>query len=108
MIKAMSPDELWAVKLDIPDFVIQAVNDLLVEMKKSEPTKRVFIIKQDTLVNRILNEHPNLQRSEVFDKGWLNFEHLYRAEGWQVEYNKNFREEQGAEFWFRAVGATRG
>jgi len=27
-------------------------------------------------------------RDEVFDKGWLNIEPMYRAAGWKVVYDK--------------------
>lgn len=83
-VEAISVEELIAKKkMSIPDFVIEAVNKLLV---KEFDGKRAVILQED-----ILNEirvHMSMERSMVFENHWLDFEDLYRDKGWKVEYDK--------------------
>jgi len=45
-----------------------------------------------------------LNRAEIFDKGWLNVEEVYRAAGWAVEYDKpGFNESYSATFTFKCL-----
>ncbi len=97
MSKAIGPEDLVAFKVaTIPDFVFDVVNELLAE-KWSGSTA---IIKQKDIVFRICRETGEIP-SSVFDKGWLNFEDIYRAKGWRVEYDKpGYNESYDAFFKF--------
>ena len=85
MVKPISPNE---VKHVIPDLIIEAVNKLIQEKWDG---KRA-VIKQCEILDRIVNtnqDSPNyLTRGEIFEKHFLDFENLYRAEGWNVDYDK--------------------
>lgn len=86
-MKPISPDEIIP---SIPEFVIEAVNILLKEKYKHATGKAVLI--QDEVVEAILsaaekNGH-DLPRQVLFSTGWLDFEHLYEQNGWEVVYDK--------------------
>lgn len=68
------------VKKSIPDFVIEAVNELINEKYVENCS---FDIRQGLIKDRIKSK-----TSEDFDWAWMDFEPLYRAEGWRVEYDK--------------------
>jgi hypothetical protein len=40
-----------------------------------------------------------VSRDEVFKRGWLNVEEAYRAEGWDVTYDKPGYNESGTAFF---------
>lgn len=95
--KAIGPKELVAFKAtQIPDFVFDVVNELLAEKWNGSTA----IIKQKDIVSRICRETGEVP-SSVFDKGWLNFEDIYRAKGWRVGYDKpSYNESYDAFFKF--------
>ena len=42
-----------------------------------------------------------LNRNEIFNKGWLNIEEVYRSAGWKVNYDKPaYNESYDAYFTF--------
>jgi hypothetical protein len=67
------------VKKTIPEFVIEAVNELISEKYVEHGS---FDILQSLIEDRIKSK-----TSEDFDMAWLDFEPLYRAEGWRVGYD---------------------
>lgn len=84
MVEPISPND---VKKVIPDFVIEAVNQLI----KEKWDGKMAIILQDDIMDIISSDDPEddkPSRQKVFDKGWLDFENLYREKGWNVEYDK--------------------
>lgn len=93
-VKPLSPDELYreAIK-HIPDGVVEAVNELLVTASYGPQ----IIIGQDALVNKL--EERGFVRNEIFSKGYLNFEDLYREAGWDVFYDRPGFNEFYAPFW---------
>ena len=66
----------------IPDLVITTVNRLLAARGSS----RRSVLKQKDILAEL--ESQGLNRREIFDQGWLNFEPLYEKAGWEVEYDK--------------------
>jgi hypothetical protein len=70
----------------IPDVVIQAVNALLKD--KYTGGLGSFTIKQDEIISKIRGLDGSLTRNEIFEKKMLNFEPLYRKNGWSVKYDK--------------------
>lgn len=80
------------VKKVIPEFVIEAVNELINE----KYTDGRFIIRQGEIKERIRSK-----TSQDFNYAWLDFESIYRAEGWKVEYDKpGYNENYEAFFAF--------
>ncbi len=91
-----------AKQLDIPDFVIAAVNECIVDKIRSHwqsfsDTNR-FHLLQDDIISAIttharrceqfqdLSDHE--LRNRCFDAHWLDFEPLYELHGWKVTYIK--------------------
>jgi hypothetical protein len=99
-MKPISPDE---ISPSIPDFVIEAVNDLLKE--KYRRGSEEVVLTQDEVVTAILSAAVSgctlLSRDTIFKKGWLNFEPLYQKNGWEVSYDKpGFNETYKATYTF--------
>lgn len=85
MVEPISPSD---VKKFIPDFIIETVNKLIVEKWDGDKA----IILQDDIMDIVSSNDPDINkpsRREVFDKGWLDFESLYREKGWDVEYDEH-------------------
>ena len=85
MVEPISPSD---VKKFIPDFIIETVNKLIVEKWDGDKA----IILQDDIMDIVSSNDPDIDkpsRREVFDKGWLHFEPLYREKGWDVEYDEH-------------------
>lgn len=107
MIKPISPEQAAEKKLaSIPEFVIDAVNELLIE-GASTGSYRV-ILNQSEVVTRIItkaNEEAadslitKIERAEVFDRGWLDFEPLFRRAGWKVDYDRPGYNESYEAHW---------
>lgn len=95
-VKPLSPFEASAKRV-FPDEVIEAFNELISENLLSSSAT----VRQDAAVTRIMAKMPNVTRAQVFDRGWLNVEDVYRAEGWEVEYDKpGYNESYAAHFTF--------
>ena len=98
MVEPISPND---VKKVIPDFVIEAVNQLI----KEKWDGKKAIILQDDIMNIISSNDPDddkPSRNEIFNKGWLDFEDLYREKGWYVMYDKPaYNEFYKAKFIFK-------
>ena len=93
----INPEEIGAAKrAQFPSAVFDAFN-AEIAAKFSGGSARVL---QKDVVARL--EAAGMDRREVFDKGYLNVEEAYRAEGWKVEYDKpGFNEFYDAFFIFR-------
>jgi hypothetical protein len=109
MLKPITPQEIAKV---VPDCVIRAVNQLLGENLSGNKV----VLKQDDIIRRILcdndtasmNEEDALKwslnkdrRNIIFNRGWLDFESIYRDVGWKVVYDKpGYNESYAATFEF--------
>lgn len=101
VIEPISPNDIPDAKAQaFPAFVIEAVN-ALVAAKFTAGSAR---FTQDDIINKILEGAPRdatINRHDVFDKGWLNFEEIYRAKGWKVNYDRPaYYEDYDANFTF--------
>lgn len=102
MVEPIKPSE---VTLIIPDFIIEAVNNLI----KEKWTGEEAVIYQDDILNIIAiekrtdeTESSKPTRREVFDHHWLDIEPIYRKVGWNVEYDKPaYCENYRAHFIFK-------
>ncbi len=93
MTRPITPQEAGLSAATIPEFVIRAFNFEIERVFNGKTAK----VDQETIMQTILNlgiEHScQVSRSNVFARNWLDVEPLYRAAGWQVEYNMpNVRE----------------
>lgn len=98
MVKPISPDEIpKAKKKYFPDEVIDTWNEIIATNFSSGSAT----VQQDDIV-RALSSRLDITRNEVFNKGYLEVEDIYRAEGWKVHYDKpGYNESYGAFFEFK-------
>ena len=71
-------------KSSIPDEVIEAFNELIVENWKKDSAT----IKQKDAVARIIEKLPEFKdkSTELFELGYLDVEKIFRNAGWVVKY----------------------
>ena len=82
-VKPISPDELVAQKKkEFPSIVIKVVNRLL---KEKWDGKEARIMQDDIIKYIVQNSH--YTKNEIFDKHLLDFEDVYRDQGWSVMYD---------------------
>jgi len=97
-MKPFSPDDVKVerVKTFSPD-VVDAINKLLV--RKSTGSSSISFT-QDEAIDAI-SVATGYSRDQIFDKHLLDFEDVYRAVGWKVEYDKPaYNETYNANFKF--------
>lgn len=96
IIKPLTPAETAsAASAGVPAFVIEAVNELLVEKYGSGSRAIITLedIKSRTLqkMHLFYEELGALANEKIeFNMQWLNFEFLYEAQGWKVKYEKKY------------------
>lgn len=78
-IKPITPNEA-ANKQDIPDFVLDAFNQLI---SKNYRIDRAIVV-QKHIIELIKKKSPN----QEFETNWLNIEPIYENAGWKVIYDK--------------------
>lgn len=86
-MKVYTPEDVLKKRVGtIPDYVIDAFNDLLTENYQEDET----IIEQEDIIRKILeySTDDELTRETIFKKHYLNIENLYRNNGWEVYYEK--------------------
>lgn len=105
MTKPISPKEVAACKAkSFPAFVFEAFNELIA----SKYTMGRATVKQNDVIALILQKANSgldediLTRGDIFDKGYLNVEEVYREQGWKVSYDKPaYNESYAAYFEFK-------
>ena len=81
-------------KKAIPEFVIEAVNELINE--KYDCQGGSFTLRQGLVKDRIRSK-----TEQDFDYAWLDFKPLYESAGWHVYYDKpGYCEDYEAYFKF--------
>lgn len=84
-VKPLSFDEASLLKSErLPDSVIESVNELIIKNFSSSG----FTILQDDLIDLILSKDSSLNRSKIFDEHLLDFEPVFKKEGWLIVYEK--------------------
>lgn len=98
-MKAISPQECAAqAGNDIPDMVIEAINDML---KKEYRKGKSVVLRQDDIIAEIQQRDISLTREQIFGRGWLDFEPVFERAGWKVKYDKpGYNESYAATFEF--------
>jgi hypothetical protein len=94
MIKPISPEDLVML---VPDFVIEAVNELIIENWNGREAR----ITQDSIIGRIISKE-SISRDEIYRRNLLNFEPIFEEAGWEVTYDKpGYCESYKAYFLFK-------
>lgn len=86
MVKALSPKDVndaLAQGVNLPDGVIEAVNELLIKNGSS----KYITLRQCDVVHAI-SERMGVTKDTIYNNKWLDFEDFYRAAGWKVSYDK--------------------
>jgi len=84
IIKPITPEELDDI-IPIPDFVIEAINNLI----KKNYRGSSFTIKLQEIVQAIIaNSRGSITQDKIYAEKWLDFEYIYRKNGWNVIYDK--------------------
>ena len=96
-IKPIKPNAVKNKKPNIPGFAIDCVNKLI-KLRWDGFQAR---IPQREIVDTILEQDPTLERADVFEGHWLNFEEMFREAGWNVLYDgPAYNEDYEAYFLF--------
>jgi hypothetical protein len=97
-IHAITPDEALGLKEELlPPFVMRVWNRLI---SQNFCGKSAIITQKDVIEALLLFCDG---RQEIFDKGYLEIEEIYKKAGWKVVYDKpGFNETYEATFEFTA------
>lgn len=83
-----------------PEKVFEAVNEMLT--RKFNTRSGQAIIRQDELVALMIEK--GLDRGEIFNNGWLDFEQVYLDAGWNVTYDKSdYTDSSPSTFIFKKI-----
>lgn len=104
-MKPITPKEAQASKhTSIPDEIIEATNELIVENLELDGSATVL---QKHITARALSKfkkadpESKMTSQIMFDKNWMDIEPVFRAAGWRVTYDKpGFNEDYEASFCF--------
>ena len=104
MVKAITPQEvLGNPEKALPDFVIEAINGLVLARFHNGQAR----FTQNEAVQAIVSNMPlvalyDVLRRMIFDNVYLNFEAVYRKQGWNVYYDSpGYNESYEAYFIFK-------
>ena len=117
-VKAVSPSDVYTLgkklqEKNIPDEMVEAVNELIVEEKARNINISIITLKQDSIIARYLYKIGRCAddgdaRREAYDAGVLNFESLFEKVGWSVKYDKpGYNEDYPATFTFKPFSGER-
>lgn len=98
----LSPAEIREYKGEelMPPVIFEVVNTLLAD--KIGRGGRI-VIKQKDILHQL--EERGMDPSEVWARGYLDFEPYYQASGWNVRYDKpGYNESYDAHFVFMPIG----
>lgn len=95
-VKAINPNEVVAArKASLPDVVVEVFNKLIAENFNGHSAS----VYQSEVMKSLVAE--GLKSNEIFKKGWLDVEDIYRKQGWEVKYDKpGYNESYEAYFKF--------
>jgi hypothetical protein len=100
-VKAFTPTEAAGASVTrIPDVVIEAVNAVLA---KYAANRRSFSIPKREIVEEITSRDPELTEDVLLANHWLDFEQVYREQGWKCHYESpDWGSSGGGYFEFQA------
>ena len=96
-VRPMTPTDVQLEQSkNLPDAVIEVFNQLIAQNYVNGSAT----VKQDDVLALLVEK--GLGRDEIFGKGWLNIERVYRSAVWSVTYDKpGFNETYPATFEFK-------
>ncbi|MFA6269902.1 MAG: hypothetical protein WC657_01670 [Candidatus Paceibacterota bacterium] len=96
-VSPVTPDDIAKGKENaFPYAVFEAFNQLILE----HFSRGTATFKQEEVLTLLKNK--GLNREEIFKRGWLDVEEVYRAVGWVVLYDKpGYNESYPATFTFK-------
>jgi len=99
IICPITPSEVVQEQLrDLPDAVIEVFNQLITQ--DYDEGDGAATVKQDDVVALLVTK--GFERRDIFDRGWLNIEKVYRSAGWKVTFDKpGFSESYPATYEFK-------
>lgn len=100
MIEPIKPQHMTKAKLEsLPDAVMEAFNELIAKHWNGRNSR----FKQEEVVELIVQKK-GCSRSDIFENGWLDVEHIFRKANWRVQYDKpGFNESYSATFTFTSA-----
>lgn len=102
---ASKPLRASEIKITLPDFVIDGVNDIIKEKYRGG----AFTATQKEITTAIMRHAPeDVKQGDLADKGYLDFEKLYEEYGWKVRYDKAGYNENWYPPYFRFTPLTKG
>lgn len=103
VIQPITPDEVVkAKKNSLPDEVIACFNDMIVQKWNGHSS----MVIQTEVVRRIADSL-HITQKDVYGRGYLEIEDIYRKIGWNVVYDKPaFNENYPAYFKFSRHSQT--
>ena len=100
MVQPIQPEDIAEEFIkSIPPEVIESFNELIVLHFNGDSS----VVLQAEVVERMLEK--GLSRKDIYSRGWLNVESIYRKAGWSVDYDRpGYNEVYPAKFIFRHRG----
>lgn len=96
-ITPVSPDEIMDNLVDIiPSYIIESVNDFLKLRYRNTGGVKITV---DELIDKI-HTKKQISRNQLFDDKLLDFESLYRDNGWVVTFKKPDRDENFSQYYY--------
>lgn len=96
-LKPLSPSEVKQKAIEsIPDEMIQAVNELLIE----NASRSSIVIKQKDIEDRFRKlSKGKYNHVDIYAKGWMDIEPVYSKAGWKVRYESPDRDQNFEEYF---------
>lgn len=83
-VKPITPQQVGAAKTkEFPPQVIEAFNSLIA---KSFVNGEATVYQEDAVA--AIAGRLDVDKSKIYDEGWLNVEEMYKDAGWDVRYDK--------------------
>ena len=103
MNKALSPKEaITRAKNEVPELVVQAWNNLIVENLKVQGGKASSEFLLEELANQI-TLIMSISYEQAKQKGWFDLEDIFRDKGWKVEFDRpGYNESYSPKFTFKS------
>ncbi len=93
-IQPIRPEDIVDNKIELfPDAIFATFNTLITQKFSAG----VSTVMQDDVVSML--KEVGLDIDEVYKKGWLNVEEVYRASGWEVNYVRPGYNETGKSYF---------
>lgn len=84
-VKPITPEEAKkSIIKSFPDYIIESVNELIVENRRGVGS--ITILRED-VIKRIQSKK-DVSRGYLFDNKFLDFEEIYKDQGWHVNYDQ--------------------